>query len=417
MVTHHYFGFFIKIFFQIISFFIFLNISYCEFTFNPNILIQEDSVLNVVKDKKMKDDFNKFFLSSSLRRGCFITNGTIGKFYNVFLNYYSRFNFSQTDGTNTNLSEGYLKFSVNNFIFKFGQFNSIIGIEPNTRLSNFIFLETSTLSDSFLTKETFGFFIKYFFKDNIFLNIKDLLNISFVFSLENMNNRSIKKELKDKYYFMFRSVILPINHIDCTFHFGLSFQYANNHTTPLSVNTGIECRDRAYNINRIHTFVGTGNAKKSVYSFIYGIETILKYKCFSIQSEFFYNFICWEHPIDPSTYDGFYFQVGYFLTGEKRSYIMESGSMINPRRFLKNYGAIELAIRYCFVDTHKPDDDLVVFPETGITSSLTFGVNWFVNSKIKIQLNYINTDFIYNDWECNKCCKYNTLGSRLQISI
>lgn len=419
MILCNYFISFFKIFFVFFFFFSTFNFAYCDFTFEHNIFIQEDCVLNVVRDRKLKNDFNKFFLSSTLRRGCFVVNGNIGKFYNTFLSYYSQFNFSQTDGSNTILSNGYIKFSINNFLFKIGQFNSIIGIEPNIKLSDYIFLESSTLSDSFLTKNTFGFFVKIFLIENIFLNIKNLLNISIVFSLEDINNRNIKDEFKDKYYFMLKSVILPINDFNTTLHFGLNFQYANNHTTPLAINTSIECRDRFYNINKTHQFVGTGNAKQSFHSLIYGLETIFKYKYFSFQSEFFYNFICWDPPIDPGSYDGFYFQIGYFLTGEKRSYVSESGVLSNPflKRLKKNYGAIEFAFRYCFVDTHNIDDDIVVFPETGITSSLTFGVNWFVNSKVKIQLNYINTDFSYNDINCIKCCKYNTLGSRLQISI
>ncbi|QQG46791.1 MAG: hypothetical protein HYZ30_01690 [Candidatus Azosocius agrarius] len=413
MIIKYDYKILVKIIFNfLLLLFIYCNILCGEITFNPNIFIQEDSVLHIVRDKKIEDEFNKITSGATLRRGCFIVSGEMGKFYKATLNYYSQFNFTQTDGTKINLSKGYLKCSLNNILFKIGQFGSIIGIEANTGLPDYMFLEASNLTEAFLTKESFGFQCKYFLKGKILPFFESFFNISCVFALNNINN-NVAIEYNDKNFLMVKSVFLLVNNEKISVHFGFNFQYANNHTTPLIVDTSIECRGRNYNINRSH--MGTGDTKLSTFSSIYGIEGIFILNNFSIQSEFFYNFITWEFPLDPSVYKGFYFQAGYLLTGEKRMYVMESGSMSNP--FCnKMYGAIELACRFTFVDMHKPDD-IVVFPKTGRTSSFTFGINWFVNSNFKIQLNYINSDFMFNDEESTRCCKYNSLGSRLQFSI
>ncbi len=96
-------------------------------------------------------------------------------------------------------------------------------------------------------------------------------------------------------------------------------------------------------------------------------------------------------------YYGGYVQVGYFLTGENRGYDKRFGKYDRVRP-LENFflvkdehgharwgwGAWEVLYRYACLDL---DSDNV---RGGIYGEHTVGLNWYWNSNIKIQLNYIN---------------------------
>jgi phosphate-selective porin OprO/OprP len=96
-------------------------------------------------------------------------------------------------------------------------------------------------------------------------------------------------------------------------------------------------------------------------------------------------------------YYGTYVQVGYFLTGENRGYDKRMGKYDRVRP-IENFflvrgedgdlkyglGAWELVYRYSFVDLN---DDFV---QGGRYGEHTIGVNWYWNSNIKFQANYLN---------------------------
>jgi len=97
------------------------------------------------------------------------------------------------------------------------------------------------------------------------------------------------------------------------------------------------------------------------------------------------------------TYYGVYAQVGYFLTGDNRGYDKRFGKYDRVRP-LENFflvrdedghvqyglGAWELLYRYGYVNLN---DDFV---RGGTYGEHTVGLNWYWNSNIKFQFNYIN---------------------------
>ncbi len=96
-------------------------------------------------------------------------------------------------------------------------------------------------------------------------------------------------------------------------------------------------------------------------------------------------------------YYGTYVQVGYFLTGDNRGYDKRFGkySRVRPLEnfflvrdedghFQYGLGAWEILYRYAYVNL---DSDSVLGGRYG---EHTVGLNWYWNSNIKIQFNYIN---------------------------
>lgn len=111
---------------------------------------------------------------------------------------------------------------------------------------------------------------------------------------------------------------------------------------------------------------------------------------FSAQGEVFYTEIDGNETCP--TFWGFYVQASYFLTGEHRPY--KKGNAVFDRvkvndNFMNGEGgsgAWELAARYSYLDLN--DDGI----EGGELSTITLGVNWYLNPHTRVMLNYIYAD-------------------------
>lgn len=107
-------------------------------------------------------------------------------------------------------------------------------------------------------------------------------------------------------------------------------------------------------------------------------------------------------PIDNSVFHGGYVQASYFLTGEYQPYAKRFGLPDRPKPITNFYrvktdegcatgsGLWELAVRYTYLD-------LGFLPITqgtggGRLSDLNVGVNWWLNSNMKVQWNYIHAN-------------------------
>jgi len=108
-----------------------------------------------------------------------------------------------------------------------------------------------------------------------------------------------------------------------------------------------------------------------------------------VQSELYYAAV---DRIAASTveFTGGYVQVGYFLTGEGRTYLHDQGvyGRVKPHRDFGccGHGAWEVAFRYSYLDL--TDQNVV----GGTLSNATAGLNWYLNAHTKFQLNYIQSN-------------------------
>ena len=93
---------------------------------------------------------------------------------------------------------------------------------------------------------------------------------------------------------------------------------------------------------------------------------------------------------------GFYAQVSYFLTGEHR-YYLDRLRVFGRVRLKENFslrdrswGAFELTTRYSYLDLDEaipgPGDPLSAGP--GRLGALTFGLNWYLQSNLRVMFNY-----------------------------
>ena len=107
---------------------------------------------------------------------------------------------------------------------------------------------------------------------------------------------------------------------------------------------------------------------------------------FSLQAEYFHLFQNVGETLD---FNGWYLFGSWILTGESRRYNTAGGVFtgVRPKKNLsikkRGWGALELALRYSFVDLN--DGPI----QGGKERNLSAGINWYLTHKHRVMVNYI----------------------------
>ncbi len=125
-----------------------------------------------------------------------------------------------------------------------------------------------------------------------------------------------------------------------------------------------------------------------------GLEAALVLGPFSVQSELMHAYVDRKGPggATDATFDGYYVEASYFLTGEHRQYKKSHGafSRVKPRHNFSlkegGLGAWQLAARYSHLGLN--DEDL----RGGEEDNITLGLNWYLNPNMRLMLNYVIAD-------------------------
>ncbi len=123
---------------------------------------------------------------------------------------------------------------------------------------------------------------------------------------------------------------------------------------------------------------------------LFGAEAALVYGPFSAQAEYILQNLN-RTMMEDVTFQGFYIYGSYFITGEHRPYKTGAGAFdkVKPKKpfqisRVSGPGAWEVAFRYSHLDL----DDADVFG--GEEDNITVGLNWYLNTNIRIMFNYIH---------------------------
>jgi len=145
-----------------------------------------------------------------------------------------------------------------------------------------------------------------------------------------------------------------------------------------------------------------------------GLEAAAVFGGFTFQSEYVRSDVDSVFAGD-LTYDGWYAQAGYILTGEHRPYNHAAARLGRPepaRPFAvkgerRGPGAWELAARYGSVDL---SDGPILGGEHG---ALTLGINWYMNKNVLWSWNYIRNDIDHPLYSGD----FDSLQTRLQLEF
>ena len=210
-----------------------------------------------------------------------------------------------------------------------------------------------------------------------------------------------------------RAVFMPVSTKEGSLLVGGDVQYlfsAPTGASKLNLRDRIELRIDG---NRI---LGTGALPIDSARVLSG-ELAGAFRSFHFQGEYFNFNVAQTRGRGPSLdFNGYYFQGGYVLTGEKRNYDASSGSYdgvvpshpFDPGR--GGWGAWEIAARYSMIDLHDKD----IFG--GRQKNVTLGLNWYANSNVRFMLDFINGKVDKPTAAgVDIGAKYSAVGARAQI--
>lgn len=132
-------------------------------------------------------------------------------------------------------------------------------------------------------------------------------------------------------------------------------------------------------------YLNTGDITEVDNVSLLGLEAALVQGAWSLQGELIQAQVSRGSGFETLDFSGWYVYGSWFLTGESRMYKAKKGSFgrVKP---ISDEGAWELALRLSSLD-------LTDGPITGgEAEQLTLGLNWYVNPRLRMMMNYIHVD-------------------------
>ncbi len=155
-------------------------------------------------------------------------------------------------------------------------------------------------------------------------------------------------------------------------------------------NSSTSSEDHEPEVHLADDFVDTGAFGPTKGDTRVGLETALTVESFTISSEYMQRTYDVDGVSDP-TFDSWYVESSYFLTGEVRPYDGGEFDRVSPAsNFLTDggTGAWEVAARYSTMDLN----DAGAGVTGGETDIITLGLNWYLNPSVRIMTNFTNAD-------------------------
>lgn len=248
---------------------------------------------------------------------------------------------------------------------KAGHFKESLGLEELTSSNDITFIERSLLS-AFTPGRNHGFQGGTALGD---------INLA-VGVFRNTDSYATETGKDSSWNYTLRAHTPVMDDEDGLVHVGLAYSF-NNVDDSVSYSSN--------EVNQGPTLVDTG-AVAADNAGIVGVELAAVFGALSVQAEYMNADVDSDGGSDPS-FDGWYAQVSYFLTGESRPYNAGKGNFgrVVPEG---DDGAVELAARFSSVDLNDSDAGVA----GGEQDNITIGVNWYLHKHLRAMLNYVNQD-------------------------
>ena len=196
-----------------------------------------------------------------------------------------------------------------------------------------------------------------------------------------------------------RITFLPINNDNNLLHLGAAFSSRSSSDDTYSVSSRAE--------NHLGTKLLDMDLDNVTGMNLMGAEMAFVMGSFSVQGEYVMNSV---EAMEDYSFSGYYGQVSYFLTGEKRKYknSLAGFDRVKPNKNMKEgegLGAFEVAARYSSMDLSEA--------HAGTLNDITVGLNWYLNSCTRLMFNYVMGTLDNHGVETTE----NTFQCRMQIDF
>ena len=258
--------------------------------------------------------------------------------------------------------------------FRAGQFFEPFGLEAQTSAKYTTFIERATPSDTFAPSRNTGFMLA---------NAHAEGRVTWAIGIFRDTDDQGAVAEDGGYAMTVRITTLPLRDDEAgrLVHLGVAFSL----------------RDPNGETLRFQARPGTGSGPRLVDTsdfaadelVLVGFEFAVVWRAFSVQAEAFLADATGGAGAPDPSFSGFYVEVSWFVTGERRAYKGSVISRTKPHRNFHNAagpGAWQVAFRFDSLDL--TDGSIV----GGEQETLTFGVNWHWNPNARVMFNVVLAD-------------------------
>jgi phosphate-selective porin OprO/OprP len=275
---------------------------------------------------------------------------------------------------------GYI-FSEQNLILKAGHFRESFGLETLTTSRYLTFMERSFISKMDASRHL-GFQAnhwgeKYNITGGIHFNTQGE-NEEVIFSQDQNKDLGID----EGYSLTGRAVFRPIYDKDKVLHLGVAGTYRTPKTDTEFPNMYRYSTRSHTSINR-KKYLDTDDILDVENEIAYDFELAGAYKNFMFQGEYKRDAISRMNGLETVDLGGYYVQAAYLLFGGRYNYNKADAEFTRLSRG-KDWGELEVALRYDYVDANDFDANIY----GGSAEGYTLGVNYYFNPNVKFMMNY-----------------------------
>ncbi len=274
-----------------------------------------------------------------------------------------------------------------NLSFRIGNFKESFSMETVTTSRYVTFIERS-LASTFAPSRHIGFQARKY--DDYWLlyagvHFADLGGYE-ESELSQAHNK--KQGMDEGYSYTGRAVVrLPLPEKEMILHIGAGYSYRTPKTSWEISDAWRHSTRTMSNINR-KKYLDTDDIKNVESRTLANVEFVVAWKNIMFQSEYIMSSLSGTDlnkisGITSSTADGLYAQAAWLIFGGRYQYNSSEGEFTRIKRG-RNWGDIELAFRYDYINLN--DFDAQIYG--GGANAYTLGLNYHVNSNIKFMLNY-----------------------------
>lgn len=200
-----------------------------------------------------------------------------------------------------------------------------------------------------------------------------------------------------------RLTYVPIHTETKILHFGLSAMFQDSDSLHRFKFASFPEVQEAPNVNLVNT-----GLIPNCQNFIgYELEAITMLNSFTFTTEYYYVGVNRNQGLDNLKFDGYFFTVDYFITGEHYIYDFKLGAYNNISKIKSCNGAWQIAARYSTINL---ESDGI---HGGREYNTTLGLNWYVNDYLTFKINYVHVDTFPSQNGLNR--HLNILALRCQL--
>ena len=337
----------------------------------------------IMTDYATWDNGSETFSGTEFRRIRFFNSGRV--YDNV--KYKLQLDFA---GGDVSIKDVYMETSLPYFVnFKVGHFKEPFRLEALTSSKYITFMERA-LPIAFSPERNVGIMLHDSFLD-------DKLSIQAGLFREASSGDDVN--IEDVRNITTRITFLPINNDENLLHLGAAFSSRSSSDETYSVSSRAE--------NHLGTKLLVMDLDDVSGMNLMGAEMAFVMGSFSVQGEYVINSV---EAMEDYSFSGYYGQVSYFLTGEKRKYknSLAGFDRVKPNKNMKEgegLGAFEIAARYSSMDLSEA--------HAGTLNDITVGLNWYLNPCTRLMFNYVMGTLDDHGVETTE----NTFQCRMQIDF